>query len=73
MQGLYKWTVDLDLAKYFDTINHDKLIRTISKDIKYGRVISLTRKYLKSGVMVNGVVMDTEAGAPQGGPLSPCK
>ena len=62
----YKWTVDLDLAKYFDTINHDKLIRTISEDIKDGRVISLIRKYLKSGVMVNGVVMYTEAGAPQG-------
>lgn len=67
----YRWTVDLDLAKYFDTINHDKLIRIISKDIKDGRVISLIRKYLQSGVMINGVVMETEAGAPQGGPLSP--
>ena len=67
----YRWTVDLDLAKYFDTINHDKLIRIISKDIKDGRVISLIRKYLQSGVMINGVVMEIEAGAPQGGPLSP--
>ena len=66
-----KWTVDLDLAKYFDTINHDKLIRTISEDIKDGRVIFLILKYLQSGVMVNGVVMDTEAGVPQGGSLSP--
>lgn len=67
----YTWTVDIDLAKYFDTINHDKLMRILSNDIKDGRVISLIRKYLQSGVMVNGVVMDTEEGAPQGGPLSP--
>lgn len=67
----YTWTVDIDLAKYFDTINHDKLIRLLSNDIKDGRVISLIRKYLQSGVMINGVVMETEEGAPQGGPLSP--
>ena len=67
----YTWVVDIDLAKYFDTINHDKLIRILSNDIKDGRVISLIRKYLQSGVMINGVVMDTEEGAPQGGPLSP--
>ena len=67
----HTWTVDIDLAKYFDTINHDKLIRILSNDIKDGRVISLIRKYLQSGVMVNGVVIDTEEGAPQGGPLSP--
>lgn len=67
----YTWAVDIDLAKYFDTINHDKLINLLSNDIKDGRVISLIRKYLQSGVMINGVVMDTEEGAPQGGPLSP--
>lgn len=67
----YTWAIDIDLAKYFDTINHDKLIRLLSDDIKDGRAISLIRKYLKSGVMINGVVMDTEEGAPQGGPLSP--
>ncbi len=67
----YTWAVDIDLAKYFDTINHDKLIRLLSNDIKDGRVISLIRKYLQSGVMINGVVMGTEEGAPQGGPLSP--
>lgn len=67
----YTWAVDIDLAKYFDTINHDKLIRLLSNDIKDGRVISLIRKYLQSGVMINGVVMETEEGAPQGGPLSP--
>lgn len=67
----YTWAVDIDLEKYFDTINHDKLIRLLSNDIKDGRVISLIRKYLQSGVMINGVIVETEEGAPQGGPLSP--
>ncbi len=67
----YKWAVDIDLAKYFDTVNHDKLMRLLSQKIKDGRVLSLIRKYLQSGVMVNGVVMDTEEGTPQGGNLSP--
>lgn len=71
IDGGYTWTVDIDLAKYFDTINHDKLIRILSEDIKDGRVISIIRKYLQSGVMISGVVMGTETGAPQGGPLSP--
>ena len=67
----YTYTIDIDLAKYFDTVNHDKLIRLISVTIKDARVLALIRKYLKSGVMVNGVVMDTEEGTPQGGNLSP--
>jgi len=67
----YNWTVDIDLAKYFDTVNHDKLMRLLSGKIKDGRVLSLIRKYLKSGVMINGVVIDTEEGTPQGGNLSP--
>jgi RNA-directed DNA polymerase len=67
----YKWTVDIDLAKYFDTVNHDKLMRLLSERIKDGRVISLIRKYLQSGVMINGVVIDTEEGTPQGGNISP--
>ncbi len=67
----YKWVVDIDLAKYFDTVNHDKLMRIISHTIKDGRVLSLVRKYLESGVMINGVVMSTDAGTPQGGNLSP--
>lgn len=66
-----QWTVDIDLAKYFDTINHDKLMRLLSKRIKDGRVLSLLRKYLQSGVMINGVVIDTEEGTPQGGNISP--
>jgi len=67
----YNWTVDIDLAKYFDTVNHDKLMRLLSETIKDSRVISLIRKYLQSGVMINGVVMGTEKGTPQGGNLSP--
>jgi RNA-directed DNA polymerase len=67
----YKWVVDIDLAKYFDTVNHDKLMRLISKTVKDSRVLSLIRKYLQSGVMINGVVLDTEEGTPQGGNLSP--
>ncbi|MCP4648660.1 MAG: group II intron reverse transcriptase/maturase [PVC group bacterium] len=65
------WAVDIDLAKYFDTVNHDKLMRILSGRIKDGRVLSLIRKCLRSGVMINGVVMDTEEGTPQGGNLSP--
>lgn len=67
----YTWTVDIDLAKYFDTVNHDKLMRLLSQDVQDGRVLSLIRKYLQSGVMLNGVVEETEEGCPQGGNLSP--
>lgn len=67
----YTWAVDIDLAKYFDTVNHDKLMRLLSQKIKDGRVLSLIRKYLQSGVMINGVVIDTEEGTPQGGNISP--
>lgn len=67
----YKWAVDIDLAKYFDTVNHDKLMRLLSQTISDGRVLSLIRKYLESGVMINGVLMETEEGTPQGGNLSP--
>jgi RNA-directed DNA polymerase len=67
----YTWTVDIDLAKYFDTVNHDKLMRLVSETVKDSRVLSLIRKYLKSGVMINGVVTKTGEGTPQGGNLSP--
>lgn len=67
----YTWTVDIDLAKYFDTVNHSKLMRLLSATIKDGRVLSLIGKYLKSGVMINGVIEETEEGCPQGGNLSP--
>ena len=67
----YNWAVDIDLAKYFDTVNHDKLMRLLSNTIKDSRVLSLIRKYLQSGVMINGVVIETEEGTPQGGNISP--
>ena len=65
------WVVDIDLASYFDTVNHDKLIGLIHKEVKDIRVISLIRKYLNVGVMINGVVSPTKLGVPQGGNLSP--
>nr|WP_242631685.1 group II intron reverse transcriptase/maturase [Sedimentibacter sp. zth1] len=67
----YTWLVDIDLASYFDTVNHDKLIGLIYKEIKDMRIISLIRKYLNAGVMINGVVKATKLGVPQGGNLSP--
>jgi RNA-directed DNA polymerase len=67
----YDWVVDIDLAKYFDTVNHDKLMALVARKIKDKRVLKLIREYLKAGVMINGVVIDTEEGCPQGGPLSP--
>jgi len=71
MDNGYKWAVDIDLEKYFDTVNHDKLIGLVYKEVKDIRVISLIRKYLQAGVMINGVVNTTEKGVPQGGNLSP--
>lgn len=65
------WIVDIDLERFFDTVHHDKLMRIISHTIKDGDVISLIRKYLVSGVMVNGKYEDTPVGTPQGGNLSP--
>ena len=67
----YTYCVDLDLEKFFDTVNHSFLLRLLSFTIKDGRVISLIHKYLKAGVMVNGIVQESSVGTPQGGPLSP--
>ena len=67
----YTQVVDIDLAKYFDTVNHDILIDMLRKRIKDERVIKLIRKYLRSGVMINGLTQPTEEGTPQGGNLSP--
>jgi len=65
------WVVDMDIAKFFDHVNHDILMTRIGKTIRDKRVLGLIGKYLRSGVMVNGVVQGTEEGTPQGGPLSP--
>ena len=67
----YTYAVVLDLSKYFDTINHEILIKLLRKNIKDERVVQLIKRYLKSGGMENGVVIDTEEGSPQGGNLSP--
>jgi len=67
----HNWLVDIDLERFFDTVHHDKLMRIISLTVKDGDVISLIRKYLVSGVMVNGRYKDTPLGTPQGGNLSP--
>ena len=67
----YKWGVDIDLEKFFDKVNHDILIDRLSRRIEDKRVLDLIRKYLKSGVMLNGIIVSNEEGTPQGGPLSP--
>jgi group II intron reverse transcriptase/maturase len=67
----YTWVVDIDLEKFFDRVNHDKLMARVGRVVKDKRVLKLIRRYLQSGVMVNGVVLETEEGTPQGGPLSP--
>jgi group II intron reverse transcriptase/maturase len=67
----YTQVVDLDLAKYFDTVNHDLLMDMVRERVKDERVIRLIRKFLKSGVMADGLVSPTTEGTPQGGNLSP--
>ncbi|MCK5788379.1 MAG: group II intron reverse transcriptase/maturase [Chlamydiia bacterium] len=63
--------VDMDIEKFFDNINHDILMVKVSKRIKDKRVLRLIRKYLNSGIMLKGILVKNENGAPQGGPLSP--
>ncbi len=67
----YKYAVDMDLEKFFDTVNQSKLIEVLSKGVKDGRVISLIHKYLHAGVVVRNKFEETMIGVPQGGPLSP--
>jgi len=67
----YRYVVDLDLEKYFDTVNHDLLIKMVRETVKDEGVMALIRKFLRSGVMIGGLVSQTEQGVPQGGPLSP--
>ena len=67
----YCYAVDLDLEQFFDEVNHSKLIEVLSRKVKDGRVVSLIHKYLNAGVMRDGTYERSEAGVPQGGPLSP--
>ncbi|MDQ0191660.1 group II intron reverse transcriptase/maturase, partial [Alicyclobacillus cycloheptanicus] len=67
----YAWTVDMDLAAFFDRVNHDMLMARVARKVKDKRVLRLIRAYLNAGVLENGVVVRSEEGTPQGGPLSP--
>ena len=67
----YEWVIDLDIEKYFDTVNHDKLISILRERINDAPTLHLIRSFLKAGVMEEGLVSPTEKGVPQGGPLSP--
>src|SRR6266542_3195188 len=66
-----RWVVDLDLEKFFDRVNHDKLMAAIARRVNDKRMLRLIRAILESGVMENGLVSAVEEGTPQGGPLSP--
>lgn len=66
-----RWVVDLDLEKFFDRVNHDKLMGRVAKRVADKRLLKLLRAYLNAGVMENGLVSPTDEGTPQGGPLSP--
>ncbi|HUD56308.1 MAG TPA: group II intron reverse transcriptase/maturase [Terracidiphilus sp.] len=65
------WCVDLDLEKFFDRVNHDKLMGQIAKRVEDKRLLKLIRAFLNAGVMENGLVSPSVEGTPQGGPLSP--
>ena len=67
----YEWVVDLDIEKYFDTVNHDKLISILREEVNDATTLNLIRRFLKAGVMEDGLVSPSEEGVPQGGPLSP--
>jgi RNA-directed DNA polymerase len=71
VQGGKSWVVDMDITKFFDHVNHDILMHRVGLQIRDKRVLRLIGAYLRAGVMVEGVVIGTEAGTPQGGPLSP--
>lgn len=66
----YEWVVDLDIERFFDKVNHDKLIQVLREQVNDSDVLNLIRKYLKAGVMENGLEKATSTGVPQGGPLS---
>jgi group II intron reverse transcriptase/maturase len=66
-----KWVVDVDLAAFFDRVNHDILMGKLAKRIEDRRVLGLIRRYLNAGILANGITTERHEGTPQGGPLSP--
>jgi RNA-directed DNA polymerase len=71
VQDGYRYIVDMDLAKFFDTVNHDRLMSRLATRVHDKRVLKLVRKFLTAGVMIGGLVSPATEGTPQGGPLSP--
>src|SRR5690554_7524653 len=67
----YEYVVDMDLEKFFDIVNHSKLIELLSRTVKDNRVVSLIHHYLNGGVQIGQTFEPTKEGVPQGGPLSP--
>jgi RNA-directed DNA polymerase len=68
IQQGYRWVVDMDLEKFFDRVNHDRLMVKIAEKVEDKTLLLLIRRFLQSGVMINGVVRDSEEGTPQGTP-----
>ena len=71
MNDGFGWVVDINLEKFFDNVNHDKLISLVMKDVKNGEIISLIRIFLVSGIMIDDEYKESVIGTPQGGNLSP--
>jgi len=67
----HRWVVDMDLEKFFDRVNHDRVMERLADRVRDRRVLRLIRRYLEAGLMADGVVSPRREGAPQGGPLSP--
>ena len=71
IQSGRRWVADVDLAKFFDRVNHDVLMERLSRRITDGRVLRLIRRYLVAGMMADGVAVERHEGTPQGGPVTP--
>jgi RNA-directed DNA polymerase len=67
----YRFVVDIDLAKFFDRVNHDRLMAAVAARVSDRRVLRLIRRYLRAGVLDSGLFEESREGTPQGGPLSP--
>lgn len=66
----YEWVIDIDIERFFDKVNHDKLIQILREQVNDSGVLNLIRKYLRAGVMEKGIIEATKTGVPQGGPIS---